>query len=45
MRRRDILKGIAAIPAENFSVSGNTLVSAMSRGEVRKEARDQAGSR
>lgn len=32
---------IAALPAENFSVSGETLVSAMSRGEVRREARRQ----
>jgi hypothetical protein len=31
---------LAALPADNFSVSGDTLVSAMSRAEVRKEARD-----
>jgi hypothetical protein len=33
---------VAALPADNFSVSGDTLVSAMTRSEVRKEARDQA---
>jgi hypothetical protein len=33
---------VAALPADNFSVSGETLVSAMSRSEVRKEAQDQA---
>ena len=33
-----------ALPAENFSVSGETLVSAMSRAEIRREAarRDNA---
>ena len=30
---------VAALPADNFSVSGETLVSAMSRSEVRREAR------
>jgi hypothetical protein len=32
---------VAALPADNFSVSGDALVSAMSRAEVRREARDQ----
>ena len=31
---------VAALPADNFSVSGETLVSAMSRAEVRKAARE-----
>lgn len=32
---------LAALPADNFSVSGDALVSAMSRAEVRREAREQ----
>ena len=32
---------VVALPADNFSVSGDALVSAMSRAEVRKEAREQ----
>jgi hypothetical protein len=33
-----------ALPADNFSVSGDALVSAMSRSEVRKEAKRQDGA-
>ena len=29
---------VAALPADNFTVSGDALVSAMGRGEVRREA-------
>jgi hypothetical protein len=32
---------VAELPADNFSLSGDALVSAMSRGEVRREARSQ----
>ena len=32
---------VVALPADNFSVSGDALVSAMSRAEVRKESREQ----
>ncbi|MDB5668473.1 MAG: hypothetical protein JWL74_1423 [Alphaproteobacteria bacterium] len=32
---------VAALPANNFTVSGDALVSAMSRGEVRREAAEQ----
>jgi hypothetical protein len=32
---------LATLPADNFTVSGETLVSAMSRGEVRREAQAQ----
>jgi hypothetical protein len=32
---------VTALPADNFTVDGGALVSAMSRGEVRKEAREQ----
>ena len=35
---------IAGLPADNFSVSGETLVSAMSRAEVRREAREQTAT-
>jgi hypothetical protein len=37
----EIGDGVAALPADNFTVSGETLISPMSRGEVRQEARDQ----
>jgi hypothetical protein len=33
--------GSAVLPADNFAVSGDALVSAMGRGEVRREARQQ----
>jgi len=35
----------ATLPADNFTLSGDALVSAMTRGEVRREARaqDEAG--
>lgn len=36
---------VAALPADNFSLSGQTLVSAMSRADVRREARDQNDNR
>ncbi|HEY0326312.1 MAG TPA: hypothetical protein VGC46_10120, partial [Allosphingosinicella sp.] len=32
---------VAALPADNFTVSGDALVSAMTRGEVRREAAEQ----
>jgi hypothetical protein len=38
----DVGSRVAALPADNFSVSGDALVSAMSRAEVRKEAQQQA---
>jgi hypothetical protein len=31
----------ASLPADNFTISGNTLVSAMSRADVRREAQQQ----
>lgn len=33
---------VAALPGDNFTVSGDALVSAMSPGEVRKEAKEQS---
>jgi hypothetical protein len=32
---------VAELPADNFSLSGDALVSAMARGEVRQEAQRQ----
>lgn len=38
--------GLATVPADNFAVSGNALISAMGEGALRQEARnDQAASK